>query len=141
MIDWSRSLGCGGFKELPRFRQSRLFSFSIKKKTNGGSAHGMTVQGLNCYERRESKKIERKNCRHALTFSRKHHHHFTLFCGGRQRNVPKCKTHVQAIFFLLINPNVFSDVLVTSKFPNISSNFVRGVPIIYMKYMKFRKQS
>ena len=26
--------------------------------------------------------------------------------------------------------------LVASKFPNISSNFVRGVPIIYMKCMK-----
>ena len=29
--------------------------------------------------------------------------------------------------------------LVASKFPNISSNFVRGVPIIYMKYMKCMK--
>ena len=29
--------------------------------------------------------------------------------------------------------------LVASKFPNISSNFVRGVPIIYIKYMKCMK--
>ena len=49
------------------------------------------------------------------------------------------------IFFLLINPNVFADdlvaavALVASKFPDISSNFVRGVPIIYMKYMKCMK--
>ena len=33
--------------------------------------------------------------------------HFTLlFCRGRQRNVTKCKTHVQSVFFFLIKPIV-----------------------------------
>ena len=73
-----------------------------------------------------------------------------LFCEGRQRNVPKCKTHVQAFYFCSLIL-MFSDVLVAtialvaaialvaSRFPNISSNFVKGVPIIFMKYMKCMK--
>ena len=38
--------------------------------------------------------------------------HFTLlFCRGRQRNVPKCKTHVQSDCFCSLNP-LFCGVLV-----------------------------
>lgn len=49
------------------------------------------------------------------------------------------------IFFCSLILMFFADdlvaavALVASKFPNISSNFVRGVPIIYMKYMKCMK--
>ena len=39
--------------------------------------------------------------------------HFTLlFCRGRQRNVPKCKTHVQSDCFSSLSP-LFCGVLVT----------------------------
>ena len=49
------------------------------------------------------------------------------------------------IFFCSLILMFFADnlvaavALVPSKFPDISSNFVRGVPIIYMKYMKCMK--
>ena len=65
------------------------------------------VQGLNCCERCKSKEKERKTCRHTFTFSRKlkFGHFMLLFCRGRERIVPKCKTHVQRLF-LLIKPIV-----------------------------------
>ena len=41
-IDQSRSLSCGDFKDLRRFRKNLLF-FSSLKKTKGGSAHTMIL--------------------------------------------------------------------------------------------------
>ena len=53
--------------------------------------------------------------------------HFTLlFCRGRQRNVPKCKTHVQSDCFCSLNL-LFCSVVVSVassllKLPNVTSN-------------------
>ena len=35
-------------------------------------------------------------------------HSTLLFCRGRQRNVPKCKTHVQSDIFCAIQPTALS---------------------------------
>ena len=72
---------------------SRLFQFAQLVKT---------TQELNFHERRLSKGKERK---FAIMCSRPRQNlkfgHLTLiFCRGRQRNVPKCKKHVQRDCFV-----------------------------------------
>ena len=66
-----------------------------------------------CIEQHQTKEEEKK---FALMRSRspenlKFGHFALLFCQGRERNVPKCKTHVQSDYFCSLIP-LFCGVLV-----------------------------
>ena len=61
-------------------------------------------------------KVRKKKNKFAVMRSRslenmKFGHFALLFCRGRQRNVPKCKTHVQSDCFCSLSP-LFGGVLV-----------------------------